>query len=337
MSKQILLIATGGTIAAGETDNGLAPQMQAETLLRFVPEIQALCHVTAIQLCALDSTDITPDIWLKIADCIEQNYAQYDGFVITHGTDTLAFTAAALSYLIQESGKPVVLTGAQYPIDTVGSDAPKNLFDAFLYAVSGAGGVSVIFGGRVIAGTRAKKLYTRSVAAFASVNFPYFAEIADGELHKNLPPQSKAKDNPKFYHELNTRVAVFTCIPGVSAKTLLAVAETCDGLILETYGLGGVPANLVDAVAQIVKNGKTMAVGTQVLYEGTNMSVYAVGKRAIADLQVLELCDMTIESAAVKLMWILAQTDNPAEIRRLFEMSIAFDRHEEIVKYEHLI
>ena len=165
MCKRILFIATGGTIAAGETASGLAPQLDGETLLQFVPEIQSLCRVTVIQLCELDSTDITPDIWLKITDCIEQNYAQVDGFVVTHGTDTLAFTAAALSYLIQESEKPVVLTGAQNPIDTGGSDAPKNLFDAFLYAVSGAGGVSVVFGGRVIASTHAKKLYTRSAAA----------------------------------------------------------------------------------------------------------------------------------------------------------------------------
>lgn len=328
MAKQILLIATGGTIAAGETENGLAPKLDGETLLQFVPEIQSLCRVTAIQLCELDSTDITPELWLKIIDCIEQNYAQYDGFVITHGTDTLAFTAAALSYLIQESGKPVVLTGAQNPIDTDGSDAPKNLADAFLVAVSGVGGVSVVFGGRVIAGTRAKKLYTKRNAAFESVNFPHFAEIVDGEIQTALPPQSKTKDNPKFYHELNTRVAVFTCIPGASAKTLLAVAETCDGLILETYGLGGVPAYLYAAVEEITKSGKTVAVGTQVLYEGTDMSVYAVGKKAKTDLDILELRDMTTEAAVAKLMWILPQTDNPTEIRRLFETPIAFDRRE---------
>ena len=328
MCKRILLIATGGTIAARETENGLAPQLRAEALLDFVPEIQTLCRVTVIQLCELDSTDITPDIWLKITDCIEQNYAQYDGFVLTHGTDTLAFTAAALSYLIQESEKPVVLTGAQNPMDTGGSDAPKNLFDAFLYAVSGAGGVSVVFGGRVIASTHAKKLYTRSAAAFVSVNFPYLAEMTDGEIRNALPVQRKTKNNPKFYHELNTRVAVFTCIPGVLANTLLAVAETCDGLILESYGLGGVPAYLVDAIEEIIKRGKTVAVGTQVLYEGTDMSVYAVGKRAKTDLEILELHDMTTEAAAAKLMWILAQTDNPAEVRRLFETPIAFDRRE---------
>lgn len=328
MAKQILLIATGGTIAAGETENGLAPKLDGETLLQFVPEIQSLCRVTAIQLCELDSTDITPKLWLKIIDCIEQNYAQYDGFVITHGTDTLAFTAAALSYLIQESGKPVVLTGAQNPIDTDGSDAPKNLADAFLVAVSGVGGVSVVFGGRVIAGTRAKKMYTKRNAAFESVNFPYFAEIADGTIRNGLPPQSKTTDNPKFYHALNTRVAVFTCIPGVSAKTLLSVAETCDGLLLETYGLGGVPDYLYDAVEKITKRGKVVAVGTQVLYEGTDMSVYAVGKKAKTDLDILELRDMTVEAAVTKLMWILAQTDNPAEARRLFETPIAFDRRE---------
>lgn len=328
MAKRILLIATGGTIAAGETANGLAPKLQAETLLRFVPKIQTLCTVTAIQICALDSTDITPALWLEITDCIEKNQARYDGFVVTHGTDTLAFTAAALSYLIQESGKPVVLTGAQNPIDADGSDAPKNLFDAFLYAVSGAGGVSVVFGGRVIAGTRAKKMYTRSAAAFASVNFPYLAEMADGEIRNALPLQSKIKDNPKFYHELNPRVAVFKCIPGVSAKTLLAVAKACDGLLLESYGLGGVPAYLVDTVEEIIKSGKTVAVGTQVLYEGTDMSVYAVGKRTKSNLDILELRDMTTEAAVAKLMWILAQTDTPAEVRRLFETPIALDCRE---------
>lgn len=326
--KHILHIATGGTIAAGETENGLAPKLEGKNLLQFVPEIASLCRVTSIQLCGLDSTDITPDLWLEIVDCIEQNYAQYDGFVITHGTDTLAFTAAALSYLIQGNGKPVVLTGAQNPIDAGGSDAPQNLSDAFLYAASGAGGVSVVFGGRVIAGTRAKKMFAKRDAAFESVNFPYLSKISNGKIRNVLSPQRITADTPKFYHELNPRVAVFTCTPGISAKTLFSVAEHCDGLILQTYGLGGVPAYLYDTVKEITKNGKTVAVGTQVLYEGTDLSVYAVGKTAKTKLHLLELRDMTIESATAKLMWILAQTDNPDEVRRLFETPIAFDRRE---------
>ncbi|MGN0570626.1 MAG: asparaginase [Candidatus Fimenecus sp.] len=326
--KQILLIATGGTIAAGETANGLAPQIQAEILLRYVPEIQSLCRVTAIQLCTLDSTDITPELWLQIVACIEKNYAQYDGFVITHGTDTLAFTAAALSYLIQESGKPVVLTGAQKPIDMDGSDAPKNLSDAFLYAAFGTGGVSVVFGGKVMAGTRAKKLYARSVAAFESINFPYLAEISDGKIQSALSLQNTAGDTPKFYQKINPRVAVFTCTPGISPQTLFSVAEHCDGLLLETYGLGGIPACLYDAVEEITTSGKLVAVGTQVLYEGTDMSVYAVGKIAKTNLDLLELRDMTTEAATAKLMWILAQTDNFAEVRRLFETPTAYDRRE---------
>ena len=111
--KHILLIATGGTIASRPTENGLAPQLLADDILRCVPALGSLCRIDAVQPMNIDSTNMSPDCWLALADCLRAHYDQYDGFVIAHGTDTMAYTACALSYLVQQSGKPIVLTGAQ--------------------------------------------------------------------------------------------------------------------------------------------------------------------------------------------------------------------------------
>ena len=144
--KNILLIATGGTIASRPTADGLLPQLLAGDILRCVPSLAGLCHVDALQLMNLDSTNITPDCWLAIARCIREHYDDYDGFVLTHGTDTMAYTAAALSYLIQSSAKPIVLTGAQKSIYSEDTDARRNLFDAFLAAQDDAlFGVLLVF------------------------------------------------------------------------------------------------------------------------------------------------------------------------------------------------
>lgn len=134
MKKNILLIATGGTIASKSTDHGLAPGISSEELLSYVPEILNYCQVEAIQLLNIDSTNIQPEHWLMMTETIEKNYSKYDGFVITHGTDTMAYTSAALSYLIQNSDKPIVITGSQKPIDVPITDAKKNLLDSFRFA-----------------------------------------------------------------------------------------------------------------------------------------------------------------------------------------------------------
>ena len=127
--RRILLIATGGTIASKESGHGLAPAISSTELLGCVPQAADLCQVETLQLMNLDSTNVGPEHWLKISRCIQDHYDQYDGFVITHGTDTMAYTAAALSYLIQRSPKPIVLTGAQKSISLTDTDARKNLLD----------------------------------------------------------------------------------------------------------------------------------------------------------------------------------------------------------------
>ena len=157
MKKRILMLATGGTIASRESSQGLAPAITSEELLGYVPGIGGLCRVETVQLMNLDSTNVGPSHWLSIARAIEAQYWDYDGFVVTHGTDTMAYTAAALSYLIQRSPKPIVLTGSQRSICMEDTDARMNLYNAFLYAAAeGSRGVSLVFDGKVISGTRAR-------------------------------------------------------------------------------------------------------------------------------------------------------------------------------------
>ena len=143
--KRILMIGTGGTIASEMTPSGLTPELNSDQLLSFVPRIGELCRVDCIQLYSLDSTNIRPAHWLGVARTIQERYDDYDGFVISHGTDTMAYTAAALSYLVQGSPKPIILTGAQKPIWFDGTDSKRNLTDAFLYACRGCGGVQIVF------------------------------------------------------------------------------------------------------------------------------------------------------------------------------------------------
>ena len=132
--KKILLLATGGTIASKKSENGLKPQITPEELLEYIPQVKEFCEVSAIQLLNLDSSNMEPEHWKKIVHAIREYYDAYDGFVIAHGTDTMAYTAAALSYMIQNSTKPIVITGAQKPIDLEITDAKSNLIDSFLYA-----------------------------------------------------------------------------------------------------------------------------------------------------------------------------------------------------------
>jgi len=161
--KKILMIATGGTIASLDQGDGLSPAITSAQLLSAVPEVSEICEAEAMQLMNLDSTNMTPEGWLRIAEQIRRSYDDYDGFVVTHGTDTMAYTAAALSYLIQKSPKPIVMTGSQKSIFLRDTDARQNVQDSFRYAVfPGAQGVSLVFDGKVILGTRARKERTKS-------------------------------------------------------------------------------------------------------------------------------------------------------------------------------
>lgn len=171
--KNILMIGTGGTIASEVTGEGLTPELTPEQLMEYVPSVSDMCRVDCLPLFSIDSTNMTPEHWIRVARAVEENYDRYDGFVISHGTDTMAYTAAALSYMIQGSPKPIILTGAQKPINFDNTDSKVNLADAFICACAdGMTGVNIVFNGKVILGTRARKTRSKSFQAFSSINYP---------------------------------------------------------------------------------------------------------------------------------------------------------------------
>lgn len=328
--KKILFIATGGTIACKTTENGLTPLMSSEELLSYVPAAKNFCTVDAIQIMNIDSTNMHPDYWVEMAKKVEEEYAHYDGFVIAHGTDTMAYTAAALSYLIQNSGKPVVITGSQRPIEMDVTDAKTNLLDSLRYASwSKASGVNVVFGGKVIAGTRARKMNTKSFDAFESINFPNIAAIQDKGIVQYIQNRPVHTSEPVFYHTMNPRVFAFKLIPGMDPKVLTMIEDQYDAFVLESYGVGGIPEgekyDFHSVLESLIEHGKTVVLSTQAIYEGSDITVYRSGHVAKAEFGIMESYDMTMEATVTKLMWILGQTQSPAEIRRLFNTTIASD------------
>ena len=323
--KNILMIGTGGTIASEMTPSGLTPELNSTQLLSFVPRIGEMCHVDCVQLYSLDSTNIRPAHWLGVARAVRENYDRYDGFVISHGTDTMAYTAAALSYLIQGSPKPIVLTGAQKPIWFDGTDSKRNLTDAFLYACRGCGGVQIVFNGKVILGTRARKICSKSFQAFSSINYPDLGVLRDGVLLRYIRQDCAAA--PFFYDALDTKVALLKLTPGQDRSAADFLLERNDALIIESFGVGGLPeqGGFYDCLRDWMAQGKFIVLTTQVPSEGSDVGVYHVGHSLKANLRVLEAYDMTTEAVVAKLMWILGQTHDRAEAERLFYTPVAKD------------
>lgn len=328
--KKILLIATGGTIASGYTKEGLAPQIPARDLLSYVDGFQEFCRVDTVQPFNLDSTDVYSIHWVKLAELIQEQYDAYDGFVICHGTDTMAYTAAALSYMIQNSGKPVVITGAQKPIDLPVTDARTNLSDSLLFAShEKAHGVNIVFGGRVIAGTRAKKERSKSYNAFSSINYPDIAVIIDGRIAFYIDDKDMASEQTVFYPALNDRIFLLKLIPGMDASILNYVFEHYDGVIIESYGVGGLPQYgsmpFYGEIQRWSEAGKIIVMATQVTHEGSDMGVYRVGKVIKEDFCLTEAYDMTLEATVTKTMWALTQVTEPEVFNRLFYRTVNHD------------
>lgn len=329
--RRILMLATGGTIASKESGHGLSPAITSEEILGYVPAVGELCSVDAVQLMNLDSTNIGPSHWLEMAAAIRAHYDQYDGFVLTHGTDTMAYTAAALSYLIQDSPKPIVITGSQKSICLHDTDARMNLYNSFLYACDrDSHDVSLVFDGKVILGTRARKERTKSFNAFSSVDYPEIAVIRDGRLIRYLAPTAYSYGaEPVFYDRLEDRVLLLTLIPGMGAEALRRLRDSYQAVILQSFGVGGLPGGsggaLAQAMGEWMEAGKTIVMMTQVPYEGSDMSVYQVGQQVKEKYQLMEAYNMTLEAAATKLMWVLGQTSRPEEVRELFYRPVQHD------------
>ena len=345
---RILILTTGGTIASVQSPDGLVPGMSSEQLRGHLPQIGPDISIDIKELFHIDSTDMTADHWLKIVRAIRENYDSYDGFVICHGTDTMAYTAAVLSYTIQNSHKPIVLTGAQKPIGFEITDAKSNLQDSILYAADPhSRGVQIVFAGKVIAGTRARKVRSMSFSAFASINLPEIAEINNGGIVRYLTDaayyQADGRDAAhsgngadsekpavRFYDAVNPNVFLLKLTPSMSPELLADIFRLYDAIVIESFGAGGIPMSLEKALFEELSKyspeEKVLAMTTQVTYEGSHLNTYEVGRRISDSFQILEARDMTLESTVAKLMWILADRSQSWEkIKRRFNEPIARD------------
>lgn len=329
--KRILLVATGGTIASKEEGNGLSPALSGEELTRYVPEVADLATLDVKQAMNIDSTNMRPSDWLRVARTIMESYDDYDGFVVLHGTDTMAYTAAALSYLVQGSPKPIVLTGSQQPMASPFTDAKLNLYQSLLFAADDRScDVSVVFGGAVIAGTRARKQRTMSFNAFTSVNFPEIALVRGERIVRAGSPATCAGIGgaPRAYDSLNERVFVLKLTPEMNPSIFNLLKRDYDAVILETFGIGGIPdyGDYRRAIFGWVDSGRTLVVTTQVPEEGCDLGVYEVGRAYAGHRGILKGGDMTTEALVAKTMWALGQTSDPDEIRDLFYRTVNHDR-----------
>lgn len=326
--KHILLISTGGTIASSVSEEGLAPTLASDHLLSHVPEVEQRCFVSTVSLYRLDSTNMKPAYWLHIARYIRDAYDTYDGFVITHGTDTMAYAAALLHYLVQNSPKPIVFTGAQIPIEQRDTDARDNLAAAFLYASDDdACGVHIVFNGKIIAATRARKTHTKSFRAFSSMDYPDIGFVRDGAVRYYI---REAIQGPvRFYDTIDPSVIVIKLIPGMRADIFDYVAEHYHAVIIESFGVGGLPFydndEFSDKIRMLIERGVRIVIATQVPHEGSDMSVYQVGRRIKQIHHLPEAYDMTTEAAVAKIMWALPRCKSAEEFHDCFLTPIGTD------------
>ena len=316
--KKILLLTTGGTIACEPTADGLVPALDGATLIKMVPGLSGLCDITSQEILNLDSSNIEPVHWQLLARALEKNYFDFDGFVITHGTDTLAYTAAALSWMLQHLQKPVVLTGAQQPITMPNSDAQANLQHAFAAACANVPGVMVVFGNKIIGGSQAQKMYTESRDAFVSVNAESWADITQTGIcwrPRLMQQVARVQAAPQFGFKvlsaLEPRVALIKLIPGLDPGIIdYYLAQGYKGLVLEGFGAGGVPnghRNWLPKLEKAVQAGVRIVCATQCVYEGVNLHKYPIGTWA-ARVGAKSAGLLTTEAAVTKLMWELANT-----------------------------
>lgn len=309
--KKILMIGTGGTIASIPGPDGLVPALNGKSMCEMIPELGNICEIECEEVLNLDSSNLSPKHWQLMAKTIQDNYSNYDGFVITHGTDTMAYTAAALSIMLKNPTKPIVLTGAQLPIGEKGSDAKNNILLAFKTAVDKVPGVMLAFDKLVINGMNAKKMYSQNFAGFNSINHPPLAVFKDGEIHWSEEATHDPVPSQKFeiFTKLEEKVAVIKLTPGLPSDILdYYVNKGYKGLIIESFGAGGVPNadnNWLPALERTIHAGVKVVCATQCVYDGVHLNTYPIGTLA-KKLGAESAEDHTLEYSYAKLMWNLA-------------------------------
>lgn len=329
--KRILLIQTGGTIAmdiSGGDKEGKPepdPAKWADMLAREVPELSEIAETEVSPLFYEDSSDINPGHWARLIQLIEEKYESYDGFVILHGTDTMAWTASALSFGLRNLGKPVILTGSQVPMRSIRSDARRNLVNAIEMATLPLNEVAICFNDFIYRGNRATKMSIGDFDAFASPNFPPLAEIG---LHIEVNAKYQEPEAPlETFTGFDDRIFLLKIFPGMNPSHL-------DGLdlsglrtvVLETFGTGNFPVkderSLLPFLNRCVEYDLFVVITSQAPYDSVDLSQYAGGRKAM-ELGALSARDMTTEAAVTKMMHLLGRDNGDEWTRETFGKSVA--------------
>lgn len=328
--KRVLIIATGGTIASTPDEHGLKPNLNVSDLIRLSGIKDKECLIDGVMVMNIDSTNMTPERWFEIAKVVEENYFDYDGFVITHGTDTMAYTSSALSYILKDLNKPVIMTGSQYPITEEYTDAILNLTDAIRFAMETLKGIFLVFDGELIVGTRAVKVKTKSYDAFESVNYPSVASIKHHKI--SYTPhiaeqfmQNEEHSKLELFNDFNDRILVLKLFPGMYADIFDYVKLKYSGVIIESFGIGGIPSdsrNMSAKIKELVDEGVIVVLTTQCLEEGVDFGIYEVGSLIPAD-KVIFAGDINTEALVSKTIIGMGNYSNFIQLKEFIETPLS--------------
>ena len=322
--KKILLLTTGGTIASVPGGDGLVPH-RSGVMERELEQLRTYYEIAVRDVMCLDSSNIRPEEWQLIAREIFEHRKGYDGVVVSHGTDTMAYTASAVTFMLPNIDVPVVFTGSQLPLADILSDGPDNLRTAFAMAASGCPGVFLAFDRKVMLGCRAVKVRASGFSAFESVNARYAAQVSNLGLvvdRRVLPVMS---GKPELCTEISPNVFLLKLTPGLNPAIFdMVAAMGYKGIVIEAFGLGGINVlnKSLRSIHRCVEDGVSVVVTTQCLYDSSDLRVYQVGNKLL-QLGVIQGLDMTSEAAMTKLMWALGQGMEQSEIAELFTKSLA--------------
>lgn len=334
MKRSVLLIYTGGTIGMHtDPESGALVPFDFNHIYEEIPSLRSLdVEIEVLPFEPIDSSNASPELWVRLAENIRDNYEKFDGFVVLHGTDTMSYSASALSFMLHNLAKPVVFTGSQIPIGVLRTDGRENLVTALEIAAARDGlgraavpGVSLYFQNRLFRGNRTTKQSAEELSAFASNNFPPLAEVGVS-IHYNEPFIYRPKEDEVFGIDtaLERSVAIIKIFPGLTEEIFRAMlASGVKGVVLETYGAGNAPTRewFIGALKEAISKGISIVNVTQCSNGEVNMDIYETGV-ALQNIGVISGRDMTTEAAVTKMMYVLAHESTPEGRAQMLKESI---------------